>query len=59
MESYLVGDIRFNTDITPIENKNNAQEFLIELQELMNLYGVIKIDISIDVYKYLTKTNKL
>ena len=57
MESYLVGDIRFNTDITPIETKDNAEEFLIELQELMNLYGVTKIDISIDIYKYLNKTN--
>ena len=51
-ESYLIGDIRYNNDITPIDNITNANIFLIELQELMNLYGVVKIDISIDIYKY-------
>ena len=54
-ESYLIGDIRYNNDITPIDNITNANIFLIELQELMNLYGVVKIDISIDVYKYQNK----
>ena len=51
-ETYLVGDIRYNNDITPIDNITYANDFLIELQKLMDLYGVVKIDISVDIYKF-------
>lgn len=55
MENYLVGDVRLNYEISPIESTERANDFLIELQNLMDLYGVIKVDIAIDVYKYKNK----
>lgn len=58
MNTYLVGDVRFSEEITPIETKNTATLFLLELESLMNLYAVVKVDISIDPYKFNDKNNK-
>lgn len=55
MKNYLVGDVRLNNDISPIETTERANDFLIELQNLMDLYGVVKVDVAIDVYKYKNK----
>ena len=52
-ETYLVGDVSINNDITPIDNITYYEnDFIIELQKLMDLYGVVKIDVSIDIYKF-------
>lgn len=48
METCIVGTI---THHQPIEQT----QFLLELEVLMNTYGVIKLDISFDPYKFIQK----
>lgn len=50
-EIYLVGDIRYTSKAKSIDsNKKASEEFLKNLQELMEEYGVVKIDIALDPF---------
>jgi hypothetical protein len=52
----LVGDIKYTENATPIYDNGQIKasiEFLTNLQNLMEEYGVVKIDISTDAFKYL------
>ncbi len=51
---YIQGDVKFSSDISPLANDMVMGElFLKELQDLMELWAVTKLDVSIDPYKFL------
>lgn len=51
---YIQGDVKFSSDISPMANDLVMGEiFLKELQDLMELWAVTKLDVSIDPYKFL------
>lgn len=53
---YLVGDIRYTEKAETIFNPEETKpaiDFLLALQTLMEEFGVVKIDISTDAYKYV------
>jgi hypothetical protein len=57
---YLVGDVRYTEDaklIYEVESKQAPIDFLLSLQALMEEFGVIKLDISIDAFKYINCKN--
>lgn len=57
---YLVGDVRYTEDaklIYEVESKQAPIDFLLSLQSLMEEFGVIKLDISIDAFKYINCKN--
>jgi hypothetical protein len=57
---YLVGDVRYTEDaklIYEVESKQAPIDFLLSLQVLMEEFGVIKLDISIDAFKYINCKN--
>lgn len=51
---YIVGDVKFNTEISPLQDGGTLTlcQFMDDLQELMEIYAVTKIDISIDPYRF-------
>lgn len=48
---YLVGYCFFG-DVSPVDSEDMKTDFLLELQKLMDVYAVIRLDISIDPYLY-------
>jgi hypothetical protein len=57
---YLVGDVRYTEDaklIYEVESKQAPIDFLLSLQAHMEEFGVIKLDISIDAFKYINCKN--
>ena len=59
---YLVGDVRYTEKAKPIYESETIKapvEFLLSLQSLMAEYGVIKLDISTDAFKYNVICNNL
>lgn len=52
---YIVGDVKFNTDISPLQDGGTltVHQFMDDLQDLMELYAVTTINISIDPYKFI------
>jgi hypothetical protein len=57
---YLVGDVRYTEDaksIYEVESKQAPIDFLLSLQTLMEEFGVIKLDISTDAFKYINCKN--
>ena len=53
---YLVGDVRYTEEaklIYEIESKKAPVEFLLSLQTLMEEFGVIKLDVSTDAFRYI------
>jgi hypothetical protein len=57
---YIVGDVKFNTDISPLQDGGTLtiHQFMNDLQDLMELYAVTRIDISIDPYKFAEYKNQ-
>lgn len=57
---YLVGDVRFTEEVDSLfeNNVDVPTEFLLKLQKVMEDYGVVKIDVSIDAIKYSTIKNE-
>ena len=54
---YLVGDVRYTEEaklIYEVESKKAPVEFLLSLQTLMEEFGVIKLDVSTDAFRYMT-----
>lgn len=51
---YLVGDVRYTDKASPIFENGLASpiDFLLSLQSLMEEFGVVKLDVSIDAFKY-------
>lgn len=52
---YIVGDVKFNTDISPLQDGGllTAEQFMNDLQDLMELYAVTTINVGIDPYKFI------
>ena len=53
---YLVGDVRYTEEaklIYEVESKKAPVEFLLSLQTLMEEFGVIKLDVSTDAFRYI------
>lgn len=51
---YIQGDVKFNSEISPMTNDiEMGQVFLKELQDLMELWAVTKLDVSVDPYKFM------
>ena len=58
---YLVGDVRYtdSASVMYVGGNGRAQvDFMMALQELMEEYGVIKIDVSTDAFRYLKIKNE-
>lgn len=56
---YIQGEVKFSSDISPMANDIVMGEiFLKELQDLMELWAVTKLDVSIDPYKFLESKNE-
>jgi len=52
---YLVGDVKYTEEAMSLyDNTQNkaAVEFILKLQSLMEEFGVVKIDLSTDAFKY-------
>jgi len=52
---WLVGDVRYTPRASSIFDGAQVKapvEFLLSLQNLMEEYGVVKLDISTDAFKY-------
>lgn len=52
---YLVGDVRYTDKAGSIYETSRVKapvDFLIRLQNLMEEFGVVKIDLSTDAFKY-------
>ena len=52
---YLVGDVRYTQDATGMYETCKAApiDFLLSLQSLMEEYGVVKVDLSTDAFRYV------
>lgn len=53
--TYITGDIKYTThaeEVMRLGQHSQAPEFIEKLQALMLEYGVVKIDIAIDPYKF-------
>lgn len=51
--TYIVGEVKFSSEISPLSNDMVMGEiFLKELQDLMELWAVTRLDVSIDPYKF-------
>jgi hypothetical protein len=58
---FLVGDVRFTDESESIfisDESDTAIDFLLKLQDIMEEFGVVKIDVSIDAFKFLSIKNK-
>lgn len=54
---YLVGHVKFTdkaSDMFYDDTYQASVDFLIKLQDLMEEFGVVKLDISTDDFKYYT-----
>lgn len=52
---YLVGDVRYTDkaeDMLKLNKGKETVDFLLKLQELMEEFGVVKLDLSTDAFKY-------
>ena len=52
---YLVGDVKYTDKASPIYENSQIKapiDFLTKLQTLMEEFGVVKIDLSTDAFKY-------
>ena len=51
---YLVGELRFHSDGKKVQESESgtSKEFLLELQQLMDKWEVIRVDVAIDPTKY-------
>jgi hypothetical protein len=51
---YIVGDIRYteSAELLYSEDKKSATDFLLALQNIMEKYGVVKLDVATDAFKY-------
>ena len=59
---YLVGDVRYTEEaklIYEVESKKAPVEFLLSLQTLMEEFGVIKLDVSTDAFRYMAVNKHL
>lgn len=53
---YLVGDVKYTDKASPIYENGQIKapvDFLTRLQSLMEEFGVVKIDLSTDAFKYI------
>jgi hypothetical protein len=58
---FLVGDVRFTDEAEAIfinDESDTAMDFLLKLQDIMEEFGVVKIDVSMDAFKFLSIKNK-
>lgn len=54
---YLVGDVKYTDKAKGLYADGHARasvDFILSLQTLMEEFGVVKIDLSTDAYKYLS-----
>ena len=54
-KSYLIGDVRYTDKARvafELEHSKTPMHFLMDLQKLMEEYGVVRIDISTDAFAY-------
>ena len=50
---YLVGDVKYTSSASPIYKDNkDPEKFLLDLQSLMEKYGVVKLDVSTDAFEF-------
>jgi hypothetical protein len=62
--SLLIGDCRWSETKNPMSMAGEekitrvGEEFLFELSELMERYGVVKVDVCVDAYAYAEQFNK-
>ncbi len=59
---YIVGDVRYTQEaklIYEVESQKAPIEFLLSLQTLMEEYGVVKLDVSTDAFRYITVNKHL
>jgi hypothetical protein len=59
---YLVGDVRYTEDaklIYEVESKKAPVDFLLSLQSLMEEFGVVKLDVSTDAFRYIAVNKHL
>lgn len=49
---YLVGDVRFSKGVSVEIMELTGREFLKRLQNLMEEFGVVKIDLGVDPLSY-------
>lgn len=59
---YLVGDIKYTEKaklIYEVESIKAPVEFLLSLQTLMEEFGVVKLDVSTDAFRYMAVNKHL